>query len=423
MTVKATLTNKTLRKERQGCGCTSDIDNIFDRAASGKSLVKNRQTLTIDYVPDHLPFRDEEARGLAETLSTVLKKDPGRPSNLLLFGKPGTGKTAVVKSVVDRLIKKASEIGIEITVPVINAKLANSAYKILYEIAEYMGINRQEKKVHFTGLSMGEATDRILQFIQKNRMHVILVIDEIDSLVDKNGDDVLYSITRANERMAKGGFVTLIGISNSLTFKDKLDPRVRSSLSEEEMVFNPYGVEQLRQILSERARIAFNDGAITDAAINLCAAIAGREHGDARKAIDLLRVAAELAERAHAGKVEEKHVRAAQEKIEKDTNLEVIRNATLHEKLVIVAITKSKNGNTGEVYEIYSSLCTQANHDPLTQRRMTQIISRMDQLGLISTDIINQGRYGRSQKIKAAVPLATIRAALKDDTVLSEFID
>ncbi|HEX6067630.1 MAG TPA: AAA family ATPase [Nitrososphaera sp.] len=423
MTVKATLTNKTLRKERQGCGCTSDIDNIFDRAASGKALVKNRQTLTIDYVPDHLPFRDEEARGLAETLSTVLKKDPGRPSNLLLFGKPGTGKTAVVKSVVDRLTKKASEIGIEITVPVINAKLANSAYKILYEIAEYMGINRQEKKVHFTGLSMGEATDRIMQFIQKNRMHVILVIDEIDSLVDKNGDDVLYSFTRANERMAKGGFVTLIGISNSLTFKDKLDPRVRSSLSEEEMVFNPYGVEQLRQILSERAKIAFNEGAITDAAINLCAAIAGREHGDARKAIDLLRVAAELAERAHAGKVEEKHVRAAQEKIEKDTNLEVIRNATLHEKLVIVAITKSKNGNTGEVYEIYSSLCTQANHDPLTQRRMTQIISRMDQLGLISTDIINQGRYGRSQKIKAAVPLATIRAALKDDTVLSEFID
>lgn len=400
----------------------SDIDNIFDRAASGKALVKNRQTLTIDYVPDRLPFRDEEARGLAETLSTVLKKEPGRPSNLLLFGKPGTGKTAVVKSVVDRLIKKAAELGIEITVPVINAKLANSAYKILYEIAEYMGINREEKKVHFTGLSMGEATDRILQFIQKKRMHVILVIDEIDSLVDRNGDDVLYSFTRANERMTKGGFITLIGISNSLTFKDKLDPRVRSSLSEEEMVFNPYGVEQLRQILSERARIAFNEGAITDAAINLCSAIAGREHGDARKAIDLLRVAAELAERAHAGKVEEKHVRAAQEKIEKDTNLEVIRNATLHEKLVIIAITKSKNGNTGEVYEIYSSLCRQADHDPLTQRRMTQIISRMDQLGLISTDIINQGRYGRSQKIKVTVPLATIKSALKDDA-LQELID
>lgn len=385
--------------------------------------MKDRQTLTIDYVPDRLLFRDEEARGLAETLSTVLKKELGRPSNLLLFGKPGTGKTAVVKSVLDRLTKKAAKLDIQIIVPLINAKLANSAYKVLYEIAEYIGINREEKKVHFTGLSMGEATGRILQFIQEKKMHVILVIDEIDSLVDKNGDDVLYSFTRANDRMAKGGFITLIGISNSLTFKDKLDPRVRSSLSEEEMVFNPYKVEQLRQILLERAKLAFNEGAITDAAINLCAAIAGREHGDARKAIDLLRVAAELAERAHTSKIGEKHVRAAQEKIEKDTNFEVIRNATLHEKLVIIAITKSKNGNTGEVYEIYSTLCKQADHDPLTQRRMTQIISMMDQLGLISTDIVNQGRYGRSQKIKLTVPLTTIRDALRDDSLLSEIID
>ncbi|AIF82168.1 orc1/cdc6 family replication initiation protein [Candidatus Nitrososphaera evergladensis SR1] len=400
---------------------SGDIDNIFDRAASGKSLVKKRETLTIDYVPEKLPFRDREATALAQTLSTVFKG--ARPSNLLLFGKPGTGKTAVVRTVVDRLKKKSGELGITVNVPIINAKLANSAYKMLFEIAENLGLNKEEKKVvHFTGLSMGEATDRILQFIQNKKMHVILVIDEIDSLVDRNGDDVLYSFTRANERMGKGGFVSLIGISNSLTFKDKLDPRVRSSLSEEETVFNPYTVEQLRQILSERARLAFNEGAITDAAINLCAAMAGREHGDARKAIDLLRVAAELAEREHVLKVEEKHVRAAQEKIEKDTNLEVIRNATTHTKFVMLAITKSKNGNTGEVYETYSSLCKQVEQEPLTQRRVTQIISELDQLGLVSTDVVSQGRYGRSQKIKVAVPLATVQDALKDDPTFSDLL-
>ncbi len=398
----------------------SDIDNIFDRAASGKSLVRKRETLTIDYVPEKLPFRDNEAAALAQTLSTVFKG--ARPSNLLLFGKPGTGKTAVVKTVVDKLVKKSGQLGIDVKVPIINAKLASSAYKLLFEIAEYLGLNKEEKKVHFTGLSMGEATDRILQFIQKKKMHVILVIDEIDSLVDKNGDDVLYSFTRANERMGKGGFVSLIGISNSLTFKDKLDPRVRSSLSEEETVFNPYTVEQLREILSERAKLAFSEGAITDAAINLCAAMAGREHGDARKAIDLLRVAAELTEREHSLKVEEKHVRAAQEKIEKDTNLEVIKNATTHTKFVMLAITKSKNGNTGEVYEVYSSLCRQAEQDPLTQRRVTQIISELDQLGLVSTDVVSQGRYGRSQKIKVAVPLATVKDALKDDPTFLDLI-
>lgn len=372
-------------------------------------------------MPEKLPFRDEEARTLAQVLSTLFKG--ARPSNLLLFGKPGTGKTAVAKNVVDRLQKKSNELKIDVTVIFINAKAAGSAYKVLFEIAEDLGINKEQgKQVHFTGLSMGEATDRILQYIQKKKLHFILVVDEIDSLVDKSGDDILYNFTRANQRMGKGGFITLIGISNSLTFKDKLDPRVRSSLSEEEAVFNPYTVEQLRQILYERSKLAFGEGAISEAAINLCAAIAGREHGDARKAIDLLRVAAELAEREGAAKVDEKHVRAGQDRIEKDAPFVALKNAPAHHKLVIIAVIKSKNGITGEVYDLYLSLCKHGEQKPLTQRRVTQIISELELLGLLSTDIVSQGRYGRSQKIKMTIPPATVRDAFKDDS-LAPLID
>jgi cell division control protein 6 len=399
------------------------LDNIFEKAATVKALVKNRRTLTIDYVPEKLPFRDEETKTIAQALSVVLRE--ARPSNLLLFGKPGTGKTAVVKNVIERLRKKAKELEIDVIVPFINTKTANTAYKVLYEIAEDMGINKVEKKlqVYFTGLSMGEATDRILDFIQKKKFHVILVMDEIDSLVDKNGDDILYNFTRANERICEGGFISLIGISNSLTFKDKLDPRVRSSLSEEEMVFNPYTIEQLQRILSDRSKLAFNDDIISDAVINLCAAMAGKENGDARRAIDLLRVAAEIAERERVIKVEEKHIRLAQEKIERDTNYEVLKNSTTHTKLVIVAIIKSENGNTGEVYEIYSSLCTHSEQEPLTQRRITQIISELDQLGLITSNVVSQGRYGRSQRIKITIPTLTVKEALRDDPILLHYID
>ena len=138
-------------------------------------------------------------------------------------------KLQAARSVVDRLAKKATDLKTDVTVLFVNAKIAGgSAYKVLFEFAEELGINKgQEKQVHFTGLSMGEATDRVLHFIQRKKLNLVLVIDEIDSLVDRSGDDILYNFTRANQRM-KGGFITLIGISNSLTFKDKLDPRVRS---------------------------------------------------------------------------------------------------------------------------------------------------------------------------------------------------
>ncbi len=100
-----------------------------------------------------------------------------------------------------------------------------------------------------------------------------------------------------------------------------------------------------------------------------------------------------------------------------------MRNSTTHTKIIILAIAKSKNGNTGEVYDIYSSFCKSTENEPLTQRRITQIISELDQLGLVTSNIINQGRYGRSQKIKISVPLLTIKDALKDDPLISNLVN
>lgn len=402
------------------------LDTIFESAIKNKNIIKNRQVLTIDYVPDKLLFRTKESTAIAQSLSVILKK--GRPSNLLIFGKPGTGKTAVVKNVIDHLSNKTKQLDINLQVPFINAKNSNTPYKILYEIAELLGINKgvnkEEKKmqVFFTGLSMSEATDRILDFIKRKSIKVVLVIDEIDSLVNKKGDDILYNFTRANERISSEQFISLIGISNSLTFKDKLDPRVKSSLSEEELVFNPYTIEQLKQILIDRCKLAFYDDVVPSGVINLCAAIAGRETGDARKAIDLLRVAAEIAERSMTMKISEEHIRHAQKKIDSDTNFEILSNSTLHTKLVILSTIRSKNASTGEIYSIYQNFCSRLQQDPLTQRRMTQIVGELDQLGLITTNIVNQGRYGRTQRIKLHIPISSVKEAIRSDPILSPLI-
>ena len=130
----------------------------------------------------------------------------------------------------------------------------------------------------------------------------------------------------------------------------------------------------------------------------------------------------EVAEREGSSTVNEIHIRVAQQKIDRDTNYEILKNSTTHTKILILAIINSKNGNTGEMYDIYSSLCVRLEQEPLTQRRITQIISELDQLGLVTTNIVNLGRYGRSQRIKLVVPLMTIREAFKDDILLSSII-
>jgi cell division control protein 6 len=222
--------------------------------------------------------------------------------------------------------------------------------------------------------------------------------------------------------------VSIIGISNDLKFTDFLDPRVKSSLGEEEIVFPPYDANQLRDILEHRSQIAFVDGALTEEVIPLCAAFAAQEHGDARRALDLLRTAGELAERDNTDRVEERHVRQAQEKIEIDRVVEVVRTLPQQSKLVLFAIILlekegAHNINTGEVYNVYKQLCGELDADVLTQRRVTDLISELDMLGIVNAVVVSKGRYGRTKEISLSVPLEETESVLMSDSRLGDIDD
>ncbi len=165
---------------------------------------------------------------------------------------------------------------------------------------------------------------------------VVIMLDEIDKLVEKAATTP-STISRMNSEL-ENSRVSIIGISNDLKFTDFLDPRVKSSLGEEEIVFPPYDANQLRDILQHRSEVAFKGGALSDDVIPLCAAFAAQEHGDARRALDLLRTAGELAERAQSETIVEEHVRQAQDKIELDRVVEVVRTLPTQSKLVLFSI-------------------------------------------------------------------------------------
>jgi cell division control protein 6 len=402
-------------------------EGLFSMLLETRPIFKNREYLRPSYTPEELPHRDSQIHQLARILAAPLRGET--PSNILIYGKTGTGKTACVKYVTRELEKVSDRSPLKVKLVYINCEEVNTKYRILATLAntflERLRRNSNElpDSVPMTGWPTDEVYKCFFRAMDSERQLAVIVLDEIDKLVLKSGDEVLYHLTRMNSDLMNSK-VSIIGISNDLNFMNYLDPRVRSSLSEEELVFPPYNAVQLKDILEKRARISFMEGVIEDGVISLCAAHAAREHGDARRALDLLRVAGELAERDGDEKVTVEHVRRAHEKIEQDKMVEVIRTLPTQSKLVLYSIVvlserMPRSIVSGEVYSVYRELCSQAGLDVLTQRRVGDLISELDMLGIISARIINKGRQGRTKEIKLNIHPTQAMAAIHDEQLMT----
>jgi cell division control protein 6 len=447
-----------------------DDQGLFDDLLSGEPIFENKEVLRPSYTPHELPHRKDQINNMATILVAALRGET--PSNILIYGKTGTGKTASAKFVSKELESTSQKYDVPCNVEYINCEVTDTQYRVLAQLANKFIENNQEfvddrveeletlreeaaadsgqlddtefesiedidarvdklesdreemEPVPMTGWPTDRVYNTFFEAVDYEERVVVIMLDEIDKLVEKSGDDTLYNLSRMNSEL-ENSRVSIIGISNDLKFTDFLDPRVKSSLGEEEIVFPPYDANQLRDILQHRAEVAFKTDALSDDVIPLCAAFAAQEHGDARRALDLLRTAGELAERAQSEGVNEAHVRKAQEKIELDRVVEVVRTLPTQSKLVLFSIISlEKNGvhniNTGEVYNIYKRLCEEIDADVLTQRRVTDLISELDMLGIVNAVVVSKGRYGRTKEISLSVPIDETEAVLMSDSRLGD---
>jgi cell division control protein 6 len=258
------------------------------------------------------------------------------------------------------------------------------------------------QEVPFTGLPTDQIYKVFFEKLEENKQTMILIVDEIDALVEKTGDGILYNLTRINQEL-ENSRVSIIGITNNLGFVERLDPRIKSSLSEEELIFPPYNALQLQDILRGRASVAFLPGVVEPGVVEKCAALAAQEHGDARRALDLLRVSGELAERNADEKVSVRHVDIAQDKIDIDRILEIVKAQPRQSQAVLFSIVELAENNkeiqSGEVFDSYQETCKKHGLKILTPRRVSDLVAELELFGIISTKVISKGRYGRSRII------------------------
>ncbi len=395
----------------------ANLTSFFEEYLEKGSLFVNKKVLQSTYIPREIEHRDEQIDAIAKILAPALRGE--RPSNLFIYGKTGTGKTLTTRYTAERMLTVASERGLSLDIFYVNCKLkkiADTEYRLIAELARSLG-----KAVPPTGLPTDEVYKIFFRGLEEHARVVIFILDEIDQLVKKVGDEIIYNLTRVNTELASSQ-VSLVGISNDLTFSNNLDPRVRSSLSEEEIVFPPYNAIQIQSILRHRCELAFAEGALADGVIQKCAAYAAREHGDARRALELVRVAAELAERSNDTVVRITHVDQAEEKIERDRFIDTVEHHPKQFQAVlyatIIVADSLKEFYTGDVYDAYKELCRGAGLRPLTQRRVSDIIAELDMLGLITARVISKGHYGRTREISLNLPQniePKIRSILKND--------
>jgi len=398
------------------------LHNIFSNYVQEKTnLFRDRDVLSSDYIPDETPHRGEQVKNLASIIAPTLRG--AKASNVFIYGKTGTGKTVITKYVTSELNKMNDKIKIVY----INCKMkrvSDTEYRLLAELARELG-----EEIPATGLPTVQVYKIFLKCLDNEKTNIILILDEIDALVKKIGDGILYNLTRINQNL-KHSKVSIMGISNDTSFTEELDARVKSTLSEEEIIFPPYNASQLQDILRQRSDLAFHKNIVEPGVIEKCSALAAQEHGDARRALDLLRMAAEISERRGNSRVTTECVDRAESKLDLDRVVEIVKAQPRQSQATLAAIIKltedgKKNIETGDVFSIYEKICVSRGLKVLTQRRISDLIAELDMLGIINAKVISRGRYGRTKEIRLQLgkkPLENIRKVLKENYLIRDSI-
>ncbi len=398
----------------------SAAPNIFEREFSRDTIFADRNIITTHYTPKELPFRETFIGRISSILSQSVH---GKKSdNIFIYGKTGTGKTSVTKHVMQQLLDFACQKNMQISGNYVNCRNHNSKYRIMIKIAKDL-----YPEENFLGFSAAFIYEKLVDYARRGK-NLIIVLDEVDKVKDL--DELIYGLTRANDEV-KDGSISIIGISNNVMFKERLDPRTKSSLCEHEMVFPPYNAEELSEILKQRVKSAFKPNTIEDSAVHLAAAIAAQESGDARTAVMLLLRAGEIADKKGLGKVTDLEVKKARRQVEEEIVYNMVSTLPEQQQFVLYAIAtlsltkkpqpkitgKTEEGVlfSGEIYDEYCRIAKKFRESVVSARWYREYISELEMFGLILSTNSGKGFKGQSRLIKLGFDAGKIRAQIEKE--------
>ena len=392
------------------------MSNLSDLLVESK-IFAEREVLSPHFVPHKLQFRDKEINNIERNIAPALKGEKGR--NLFIYGKTGTGKTSCTRYVIDEVNKIPNT---KAKISYINCRIYNSRFRVLNKIiSDHMPTYAKR------GYGAVDLYEKLASWIEEDNKILVAVLDEID--VVKDLDDLVYTLTRINSDIRAGG-VTIIGVSNKVSFKEDLDPRSLSTLYESELVFSPYYSNEIYAIIKERAKDGFKPNVVSDDILHYIAAAAAKEGGDARFSLKVLSKAGELAEENSGEKVSMENAEHAVKVAENDVVYDLIVSLPEHQKLVLYSIVMlAESGGSykkltdgvdtylfsGEVYNRYKSIAEGLHRGPKSERWYRNYIAELEMQGLIVSFDSGKGIRGHTKLIKLLYPSKKTRSVLEKD--------
>ena len=374
--------------------------NFLEEELHKPTVFINENLLSIDYVPEHLPHRENELREISRHFKIQIEK-PGEVSRRLIISGPvGSGKTSITKKFGQMLFRSALKRNIDLHYIHINCRTQKSNYMVLLAIAQELN-----KDIPNRGYSAEEVLKAIISFIEKNDKILFIVLDELDYFVKRNGADLLYDLTRAfDSQLNPTQRISLVGVARSANFMQRLDESTKSALSASIMKLDSYTSNQLNEILQSRINQSFIEGAVSHEAVELVADIAS-ENGDARHALELIWYAGKYADDEMSSMVFPDHVRRAKATISPSLRYENLKSLSSHESITLLAIVRSlkysRNAyvETGSVESNYQLICEELGERARGHTSLWTFIKELERHGIIITKLSGKGIKGNTTLI------------------------
>ncbi|MDY6990183.1 MAG: AAA family ATPase [Thermodesulfobacteriota bacterium] len=368
---------------------------ILDRKYLDDEQLDREQQLQVLKEIFDVNVRDREIRELSSHFAPVFRQD--HPLHLSMLGKTGTGKTVTMLYFLNRLKLLCRKKKIEIRHIHLDLSTPKPCFRVLNDLACFLDAAKRYKK----GISLDELMGRIEEKMTGYRGYFVLFVDEVDH-VRRDLDSFLKFLVRRLPQAIEGKLV-LVFSSNKLNWQENIDPRIKSFLKVNEILFEPYNAVDLKRIISIRIKKALSPKMIQKGVMEKIAAVSSRTHGDARKAVELLSKSAHIAEK-DGTRITIDLVDRALEEIEKDKYVAMIKSGPKQLQAALYAIISAagrtnKPLHTGDAYEAYRSFCAKVKLRALTQRAFSDLVSELDMYGFIQVRVLSRGRYGRTKEI------------------------